>query len=192
MKAIDIQPLGSAESDVLESLCIALREAFGVTVAVRNQAISIDRFYDERRGQYNSTAILNHLNQIGKQAHHGNPSHRRQQVQVIGVTPHDLFIQILTYVFGEAELGGTVAVVSYHRFRNELYGLPPDRSLVLDRIRKVAIHEVGHSLGLVHCSTQYCVMHAASYVEDLDLKGQEFCPLCRSSIETPIHMHAPR
>lgn len=192
MKEIDIQPLGGAESDVLESLCIALREAFGVTVAVRSQAISIDSFYDERRGQYDSTAILKHLNRLGEPAHHSNPSHRRHQVQVVGVTPHDLFIQILTYVFGEAELGGTVAVVSYHRFRNELYGLSPDRSLVLKRVRKVAIHEVGHSLGLVHCSTQTCVMHAASYVEDLDLKGQEFCPLCRASIERPGHTHSPR
>lgn len=190
MKGIDIQPLGGAESDVLQSVCVALEKTFGVAVNVREQVVSIDQFYDERRGQYNSTEILNHLNYLGEPGHRGNSSSGRHHV--VGVTPHDLFIQILTYVFGEAALGGRVAVVSYHRFHNELYGLPPDRPLVLERARKVAIHEVGHSLGLIHCSMQSCVMHAASYVEDLDLKGAEFCPLCRSSLASPKHSHLPR
>ena len=184
MKAIDIQPLGGAEPDVLQSVSTALEEAFGVAANVRNRVISIGQFYDERRGQYNSTEILKLLD------HPHGSDHGRHHV--VGITPHDLFIQILTYVFGEAALGGNVAVVSYHRFHNELYGLSPDRPLVLERIRKVAIHEVGHSLGLVHCSVQSCVMHAASYVEELDLKGHEFCPLCRVSIESPRRDHLPR
>ena len=185
MKGIDIQPLGGADSDVLQSVCAALEKTFGVTVNVREQVVSIDQFYDDRRGQYNSTGILNHLNHLASSRHRGTSPNAHHHV--VGVTPHDLFIQILTYVFGEAALGGRVAVVSYHRFRNELYGLPPDRSLVLERVRKVAIHEVGHSLGLTHCSMPSCVMHAASYVEDLDLKGADFCPLCQSLLDRPKH-----
>jgi archaemetzincin len=180
MKAIELQPLGDVESDVLESLCPALQETFGVTVRIRTGALAIDQFFDEHRGQYNSTAILHSLYHPDSSKHRTHPLRSQRDTRLVGVTRHDLFIPILTYVFGEAALGGDVAVVSYHRFRNELYGLPPDHNLLLERIRKVATHEVGHTLGLVHCLLQECVMHAASYVEELDLKGHDFCPACRN------------
>ncbi len=181
MNAIELQPLGDAEPDVLASLCRALHEAFGVPAKVRDGFIDIGRFYDERRAQYNSTDILHHIGGVlshPPKVHHPPP----ERVCVVGVTRSDLFIPILTYVFGEAALGGNAAVVSYHRFRNELYGLAADWDLMVERLRKVAIHEIGHMLGLVHCTLQYCVMHSASYVEELDLKGHEFCPFCKSHV----------
>ena len=183
MKAIELQPLGDAEPDVLESICPALQDAFGVAARVRTTPFPIDPFYDEQRGQYNSTAILHQLSNLFSPPHADAGFHPDKDLCVVGITRRDLFIPILTYVFGEAALGGDVAVVSYHRFRNELYGLSPNRPLVLERLRKVAIHELGHTLGLVHCTLQYCVMHAASYVEELDLKGHEFCPFCRNALK---------
>lgn len=187
MKAIELQLLGDAEPDVLESICPALEEAFGVAVGVRGGSLPIDPFYDEQRGQYNSTAILHQLNRRISTPDADAGIHPCNDVCVIGITRRDLFIPILTYVFGEAALEGDVAVVSYHRFRNELYGLSPNRQLMIERLRKVAIHELGHTFGLVHCTLQYCVMHAASYVEELDLKGHEFCPFCRNFIKGQSH-----
>jgi len=187
MKAIKLQPLGDAEPDVLESLGPGLEKAFGVPVETAHQSLSISRFYDEHRGQYNSTAILHSLLSSDRSGLRASISLPGNGVRIIGITPHDLFIPILTYVFGEAALGGDVAVVSYHRFRNELYGLSSDRTLLLERVRKVAIHELGHTLGLVHCTLQHCVMHAASYVEELDMKGHEFCPYCNSAIRKPAY-----
>lgn len=182
MKAIELQPLGDAEPDVLEILRPALQEAFGVAVRVRARSLPIDTFYDEQRAQYNSTAILHQLGHSSSVLHPATAFQSNNNVRIVGVAQRDLFMPILTYVFGEAALGGDVAVVSYHRFRNELYGLPPNKQLVLERLRKVAIHEIGHTMGLVHCTLQYCVMHAASYVEELDLKGHDFCPFCRNAI----------
>jgi archaemetzincin len=187
MKAIELQPLGDAEPDVLESICPALHEAFGVAARVRGTPFPIDPFYNEQRGQYNSTAILHQLCNCFSLPPADTSFHPNNDVCVIGITQRDLFIPILTYVFGEAALGGHVAVVSYHRFRNELYGLSPNRQLVIERLRKVAIHELGHTLGLVHCTHLDCVMHAASYVEELDLKGHEFCPSCSNAIPKRPH-----
>jgi archaemetzincin len=184
MKPIELQPLGDAEPDVLESLIPALREVFGVDVRVRGKALPLHKHYDEQRGQYNSTSLLHELENMN--AAHPDPAH---DVQIVGVTRQDLFIPILTYIFGEAALGGSIAVVSYHRFREELYGLSPNPNLLKERLTKVIVHEIGHSLGLVHCTLQECVMHAASYVEELDLKTHNFCPYCQNLLPAipPVH-----
>jgi archaemetzincin len=177
MRPIELQPLGDAEPEVLESVIPALQEVFGVSAGIRGKSLPLNRHYDEQRGQYNSTSILHELEHAV-----GDVLHGADGPQIVAITRQDLFIPILTYVFGEAALGGRIAVVSYHRFREELYGLAPNPALVTERLAKVIVHEIGHSLGLVHCTGQECVMHAASYVEELDLKTHSFCSYCRDII----------
>ncbi len=187
MTAIEVQPLAEVDPGVFDGLDSTLHETFGVPVRICPDRFAIDRFYDVQRGQYNSTAILHFLAQLNS----AKPRHADNGVQLVGVTGYDLYIPILTYVFGEAPLGGNVAVVSYHRFRNELYGLPSNTLLVRERLQKVATHELGHSLGLVHCSQHSCVMHAASYVEELDMKSHSFCAYCSSLLEQAKHNRNP-
>jgi archaemetzincin len=105
---------------------------------------------------------------------------------VLGVTAQDLFIPILTFVFGEAQLGpgpAAAAVASLHRLRQEFYGLPPDPALARDRLLKEALHELGHTLGLRHCHDYRCVMSSSHAVENIDLKLAEFCPDCAVSLD---------
>ena len=47
--------------------------------------------------------------------------------RVLGVTACDLFVPVLTFVFGEAQLDGNCAVVSTARLQEEFYGLPRAR-----------------------------------------------------------------
>jgi archaemetzincin len=72
---------------------------------------------------------------------------------LLGLTSLDLYVPILTYVFGEAHLNGSCAFVSSHRLREEFYGLPPQRILLENRLKKEAVHELGHTLGLYTAST---------------------------------------
>ena len=98
------------------------------------------------------------------------------------MTDKDLCIPILTYVFGEAQVGGTAAVVSLARLRQEHYGLAPDRPLLLERLRKECLHELGHTFGLVHCPLRECVMHLSNTVVDVDTRGGEFCTGCQTVV----------
>lgn len=122
------------------------------------------------RNQYHSTSILERVVRPGTIA--------------LGITEVDLYIPILTFVFGEAEMNGRGAIISYHRLADEFYGLPPNRPLLEERLIKEAVHELGHVWGLVHCHEDYqCVMAASHAVEKIDVKGRDFCEHCRPLVD---------
>jgi archaemetzincin len=102
--------------------------------------------------------------------------------RILAVTSLDLFVPVLTFVFGEAQLAGNCAVVSIHRLREEVYGLPPNPGLLAERLAKEAIHELGHTFGLRHCDDWNCAMASSHSVEWLDVKGADLCPACRKAI----------
>jgi archaemetzincin len=121
--------------------------------------------WDPRRGQHASGGLLRWLGGLQP------PPARR----LLGLTDVDLFIPVLTFVFGEAQLGGTAAVVSTAR-------LGPAGDLLAARLAKEAVHELGHTYGLVHCDVEGCVMLRSSALKDVDAKSDEPCRDCRSRL----------
>jgi archaemetzincin len=128
----------------------------------------IEFAYDANRKQYGSIPVLEMLAR-------GAPADARK---VLAVTERDLFIPVLTFVFGQAQLAGRVGVVSLARLRQEFYGLPPNREVFLGRAVKEALHETGHMFGLVHCADRSCAMSLATNVRQIDMKQAGFCASC--------------
>jgi archaemetzincin len=120
--------------------------------------------FDPRRQQHSSRVILEWL------ADRVPPDGDK----LLGVTDVDLFIPVLTFVFGEAQLAGRVAVVSTARLRE-----PPVEVLVRARLAKESVHEVGHTFGLVHCASPACVMARSPALASVDAKQDRLCPDCR-------------
>lgn len=174
-----IVPVHHPEPENLELLRQALSEVFPLRVEFLNLKLDIEAVFNVRRHQYHSTEILAYLL-------HQMPDDTER---ILAVTDLDLYIPILTFVFGEAQLRGRAAVVSCHRLKNEFYGIPADKDLLMDRLIKEAIHELGHTYGLIHCSNYACVMHASTYVEEIDIKDYHFCPNCRALLDPPENRH---
>lgn len=176
MKSIRVVPFGTGgarpAASLLGAVATALSREIRAPAKIAEQTIDAAFAHHPERDQYHSTAIIEHLARL-------NGNH---QELLVGVTELDLYIPILTFVFGEAQLGGTIAVVSYHRLTQEFYGLPPDAPLLEERLTKEAVHEAGHTLGLTHCDDYECVMAATHAVEWLDLKGVAFCAECRGRV----------
>ncbi len=173
MPGIDLVPVFlSGGHDLLQRLGDELERSLGVGVRVRVPWFDPEVAYDSSRGQYNSTVILKHLLR--------DPDGTAPRI--LGVAGVDLFIPVLTYVFGEAQLDGRAAVVSIHRLRPEAYGLEPDEALLAERLLKEAAHELGHTFGLRHCADPACVMRASTYVEEIDLKEADFCGACLGAV----------
>jgi archaemetzincin len=176
MKAVHLLPLGGPSPDLVGALPRPLRQVFRAPVETHAFSLETERFFDAGRSQYNSTRLLMHIKS------HYPPLQKEPGICTLALVPFDLFIPILTYVFGEAEVGGNVAVVSYHRLAPERYGLPHDNPLLLARLVKEVVHELGHVSSLVHCSVRSCVMHSSSYVEEIDLKEGSFCRDCAAEL----------
>jgi archaemetzincin len=174
MSSIYIVPIWQRENHNLEFLRVRISEVFKKkTVIYDSKKIDLNGTYNPSRKQYNSSQILIQLLN----------NHPRDTFRIIGVTDVDLFIPILTFVFGEAQLNGKGAIVSLHRLQNKFYGLPENDNLVKERLIKEAIHELGHTYGLIHCLYPGCVMNSSTYVEDIDQKGDTFCPSCLDYLE---------
>ncbi|HZT71046.1 MAG TPA: archaemetzincin family Zn-dependent metalloprotease [Terriglobia bacterium] len=170
MNRIDLLAIGETDPVMMESLRAALEAEFGVRCQILEASLDPAPSFHPERGQYSSTDILDRM-----QKQFGSGVDR-----LLGVTALDLYVPILTFVFGEAQLNGTCAVVSTHRLRQEFYGLPADAGLLEVRLLKEAVHELGHTLGLTHCEDYRCAMAASHEVEAIDLKGRSLCHECRA------------
>ena len=157
--------------DLLEHLAAALARTFRAPCRIRPETIDLEFALDERRSQYYSTAVLQRLERTC------DPDAR-----VLGVATHDLYVPVLTFVFGEAQLDGNCAVVSTARLREEFYGLPAREDLLRQRLVKEGVHELGHTFGLRHCPDWRCVMTSSHAVERLDVKEADFCSRCRRAV----------
>jgi archaemetzincin len=133
-------------------------------------------FLNAGRNQFSSTSIIERLEKDAPAA----------ASRVLAVTGLDLYIPILTFVFGEARLNGRCAVVSSYRLDNRSYGLPDTPRLLQERLLKESIHELGHTFGLIHCQDPDCVMKSSTYVEEIDLKSSRFCRRCMKSCDTAL------
>ncbi len=182
MNRIQLLPFGEVPFELLDELRTKLPGEFHAACELLPAEPEPVYAFNSSRQQYSSTEILARLTQRAPL-----PNSR-----LLGITCLDLYIPILTFVFGEAQLTGSCALVTAHRLRQEFYGLPPDAALLRDRLVKEAVHELGHTFGLTHCSDHECVMASSHSVEWIDLKATHFCPTCRSTITAPQSSVAAR
>ena len=172
MKTIQLLPLGEVSSALLAAVKEGLGRELRVHCEILPPAPEPSYAFNPGRQQYCSTEILAALD-----ARPLPPA-----TKLLGITSHDLFIPILTFVFGEAQISGPCAVVSTFRLRQEFYGLPSDLELLHGRTIKESVHELGHTLGIAHCEDYNCVMAPSHAVEWIDLKQPGLCDCCRAAV----------
>jgi archaemetzincin len=168
-ECVYVCPLGSVDERILDCVSRGLAKRSNMAVRVLPAMGDPAYAYDEKRGQYNSKRVLKRLAACCP----------REAFTIMGVTRVDLFVPILTFVFGAAQMSGRCAVISTQRLDPVYYQAPKDQNLLMERVEKTAVHELGHSMGLVHCRDRRCVMFSSTRIEDTDFKKSEFCYTCR-------------
>jgi archaemetzincin len=163
---------GHFERDFLDSVAKCIIQEFKYPVNLEESREDLSRFYDPSRKQYDGNKLLKEI----------DDNFVTGSIKTLGLFRVDLFIPILTFIYGQAFLNGRSAIASLFRLNNERYGMPMDEELLLVRFKKEVIHELGHTFGLKHCHIPGCVMNSSTYVENIDQKGLELCVKCRSEM----------
>ncbi len=162
---LDLIPLGNLDPLAVSIMGAHLQAVLGLRTQIHPVRSNPEYAFMAMRNQFDASKIIKAL----ATETDGAPFK-------LGVLQSDLSIPILTYVYGESQLGGKAAVVSLHR----LFDI--DRQLVYQRAAKIGVHEVGHLLGLEHCWQAGCLMRFSKQLEQLDRLALDFCDACRYEI----------
>ena len=123
--------------------------------------------FNPLRNQYDASKIIvDFLNQDN------NNHHNEYRLLVVNV---DIYAPQFNFIFGLANVRRNTAIVSINRLCKEY--------LTAERLKKEAVHEVGHLLGLNHCLDVKCVMYFSNSASNTDNKIDKLCKKCRRSIE---------
>jgi archaemetzincin len=174
MNLVHLLPVGKVDASLLRDLRAKIPQCLQVDCEIYPASLDPAPSYHAERQQYHSSEILQRMQALV----------RPRDWRLLAVADVDLYIPILKYVFGEAQMGGPCAVVSLHRLRQEFYGLDRDDGLLGQRLLKESIHELGHTLDLRHCQDYRCMMASSHSVEWIDLRESAFCDSCRSQVES--------
>lgn len=178
---ITLISFGQFDKDILEKICESVKQEFHCSVMLKEGHLDLDEFYDSTRRQYNGSMLLKMVDVLSFP----------NSLKILGLFNVDLYISILTFIFGQAFLGGRSGIVSTFRLNNERYGIGADKQLLIERFKKEVIHELGHTFGLIHCHNPVCVMRSSTYVEDIDQKKQHFCITCLKDLKNNLIAYTP-
>ena len=173
---LGILEMGRLGEMALRVVVANLQAVMGLHVDMLGPYEVPEQAYQDHRQQYDAGLILKYLSECPF------PDH----FKVLAVTNLDLCIPILTYVFGEAEMGGNVAVISGFRLRQNEDGAPVSVDRYYERLAKVALHEVAHTLSLYHCENTQCLMHFSAKVDQLDSLPILFCERCEFMLQSSL------
>ena len=168
---IVISPVGNVDRAVIKPIAMEIVRVFGFKTDVIPILDDMDFALNVCRNQYHSTEILSKLEMLAPP----------NAIRILAITDVDLFIPILTYVYGEAQLGGRACIISTHRLNDGIGSITPEAYHF--RIAKEAIHELGHTFKLRHCPDHTCIMHYCRSVDDVDRKSNQLCRYCTVLLE---------
>jgi archaemetzincin len=180
-KVVAIQPFGQFDDEQLKRLSLDISYFFRVLVIHLKPIDTPQSVEVNEKGELSADALLAFLDK-----------HKADSVAIlIGITPSDIFInadygseqrnnhtatQGQNRILGSSYENGNVCIVSANRVAvggNVFFN---------DRLYKVIVHEMGHNLGLPHCSNNRCIMSEKNGdISKLD-ESWDYCKECRGKL----------
>lgn len=171
MGSIYLTKIGKVGIDC-KQMSEVIKERFNIEVSIIDTFSDVEFAYDKNRQQYFAPLILNRLEEF-------IPS---GALRLIAIIDKDIYDRSLNFIFGEAR--SEICIVSINRFRPCAWREGDvEKELTTERAIKTAVHELGHTFGLRHCSNPKCVMYFSNWIHDTDNKSNNFCSKCIKSLK---------
>ncbi len=167
-ESLSIQPFGSVSSRDILAVSSRIKDVYGFKVTVLPSKKLPSETYYSTRNRYRAEKILSWLKP------------RARTNLILGVTDKDISTTLGKYtdwgIFGLGYMPGKAAVISMFRLHKA------GTLSKTERLSRVAIHEVGHNLGLNHCITRFCIMaDVKGQIRILD-ESKGFCKQCKNRL----------
>ncbi|MHA2036177.1 MAG: archaemetzincin family Zn-dependent metalloprotease [Promethearchaeota archaeon] len=178
-RILHLQKIGNLDESILNNLKSSLEQEFAefnIEIQINtNQVYLTDREYNKSKQQFNASKILKKLEKEF-------PS--KDYFRILGILDKDIYTKNFNFIFGIASMNTGKALISFTRLRESFY---KENKLLYRkfesnkntevRILKEAIHELGHTFELKHCSN-LCVMQFSDSLKEADKKPIKFCNSC--------------
>lgn len=179
---IAIQPIGKYKKELIKPLSQKIETFYGYkTIEFAPVEIPKSFFVNIKSPRYRADSIIRFLR-----------ANKPDSISyVLGITDYDISTtkrdengNIKTPaskytdwgIFGLGFRPGPSCVISSYRMGSNY-------ELKIERAQKVALHELGHNLGLSHCPNTSCFMQdAAETIKTIDKVGFNLCEVCMSKI----------
>lgn len=187
-KVIHLQQIGEIDKSILVKLRKNLEwsfKDFNLPVEILNDVIPLNEVeYNRKRRQYKANLVMKKLLEYNR---------KKKFFRILGIMDEDIYVRNYNFIFGTASNPereffqfSPVALISVTRLREQFWNRKENSSLFELRVLKEAIHEIGHTLGLIHCNNQ-CIMIFSNWIGDTDNKPPIFCDLCAKELDNILN-----
>lgn len=160
---IVLQPLADFPEEIYQSVASRIREIYAGAVVVKAPVSFPQSALNYTKTRYRADSLIRFL------GHLAGPSER-----IIGLTREDISCTKGTHadwgIMGLGYCPGKSCIASSYRLKGRH---------LMDKLFKVALHELGHTEGLPHCPVRVCLMRDAEGKDHLD-DEKAFCKKCKS------------
>jgi archaemetzincin len=158
---IDVQPFSDIPKHQVDAVLKALQKVYP-NVTLLPAIVLPKQAYNAARNRYRADTLIGFLNKRTPNMH-----------VTIGLTAKDISTtknNIADWgIMGLGFCPGNACIVSTFRLHKQQ---------LQEQLFKTAIHEIGHTQGLKHCTTKYCFMRDAEGKNTTN-EQTDFCPSCK-------------
>ena len=170
---IYIAPLGNVPADYVNFVKQSIIDFYHYQVVIKpRQSLSSD-LKNSAQGRYVADKILSKF----------NSNKNTLVLTTVDIVTNNEQRGIKEWgVFGLGYRPGTTCVVSTFRLNKGKVKVSNEK--FLERLKKICIHEIGHNLGLEHCTNnKVCLMNdARGLISQVDMETLDFCNVCKKKI----------